>query len=98
MGWCRYVQITWATSCGTAVSHEDFKWGGVGYKRVVNRPAYTLEHKRTLNYTYANTLTPILTLPAACGPARRKAAKFLRKDDRTISVHWLGTLVKVLNP
>ena len=23
MGWCRYVQITWANSCGAAVSHED---------------------------------------------------------------------------
>ena len=23
MGWCRYVQITWAISCGAAVSHGD---------------------------------------------------------------------------
>ena len=36
------------------------------YQRVSNRLAYTPEHKSTCNYSYANTLTPILTLPTAC--------------------------------
>ena len=36
MGWCRYVQITWATSCGTAESHEDSTAIGATY----SLPAY----------------------------------------------------------
>ena len=35
-------------------------------KRVSNRPAYTPGHKSAWNYNYTNTLTPTLTLPAAC--------------------------------
>ena len=35
-------------------------------KRVSNRLAYTPEHKSTWYYNYTNTLTPMLTLPAAC--------------------------------
>ena len=35
------------------------------YKRASNRPSHTPEHKSTWNYTYTNTLIPILALPAA---------------------------------
>ena len=41
---------------------------GGGYKRVSNRPAYTPKHKSTWTYSYNNTLTPILILPAAYKP------------------------------
>ena len=36
------------------------------YKRVPNKPAYTAKHQSTWKYSYTNTLTPILILPAAC--------------------------------
>ena len=36
MGWCKYVQITWATRCGTAVSHEDSSAASARY----SLPAY----------------------------------------------------------
>ena len=34
-------------------------------KRVSNSPAHTPQHKSTWEYSYTNTLPPILTLPAA---------------------------------
>ena len=36
------------------------------YKRGSNSPAPPPEHKSTWKYSYTNTLTPILILPAAC--------------------------------
>ena len=40
------------------IAHDD--------QRVSNRPAYTPEHKSAWDDSYTNTLTPIVTLPAAC--------------------------------
>ena len=40
--------------------------GKIGTKGVQQRPPYTPEHNSTWNYSCTNTLTPMLTLSAAC--------------------------------
>ena len=64
--------VTWNTCCRhkPTLVHDD--------KRMPNTPAHTAEPKSTWDYSYTNTLTPILTLPAA----RTKLQNFL---------YWIGT-------
>ena len=53
------------------------------YKRVFNRPAYTAEYTCIWNYTYTNTSTPMLTLPAACTKLQTTFSIGLKPQKKT---------------